>query len=164
NREVVRPVRNELTVRTVVPWSLGVRRGPDIDSQDRMIPRTTDPPVVRAHLVDPLGPTTPSLDDLGWHEAYTRIERVHGIACRYAAHLFGAGGSLDKLRAGNTEVVVVVDLVHRLGAEDLEHLVDHDVAAGVGVLARELHRRDVGVAELAADREQHGRRVHLALV
>ena len=61
------------------------------------------------------------------------------------------------------EVVVVVHLVHRLGAEDLEHLRDHDVAAGVGVLARQLHRGDVGVAELGADLEQHRRRVHLAL-
>src|SRR5712691_2951509 len=33
------------------------------------------------------------------------------------------------------EIVVVVHLVHRLGAEDLEHLVHYDVAAGVGVLA-----------------------------
>ena len=62
------------------------------------------------------------------------------------------------------EVVVVVHLVHRLGAEDLEHLRDHDVAAGVRVLAGELHRGDVGVAELAADLEEHRRRVHLALV
>ena len=62
------------------------------------------------------------------------------------------------------EVVVVVHLVHRLGAEDLEHLRDDDVAAGVGVLARQLHRGDVRVAELGADLEQHRRRVHLALV
>ena len=62
------------------------------------------------------------------------------------------------------EVVVVVHLVHRLGAEDLEHLGDHDVAAGVRVLAGQLHRGDVRVAELRADLEQHRRRVHLALV
>ena len=61
------------------------------------------------------------------------------------------------------EVVVVVHLVDRLGAEDLEHLGDHDVAAGVGVLARQLHRGDVGVAQLGADLEEHRRRVHLAL-
>ena len=61
------------------------------------------------------------------------------------------------------EVVVVVHLVRRLGAEDLEHLVDDDVAAGVGVVACELHRRDVRLAELRADLEQHRRRVHLAL-
>jgi hypothetical protein len=40
------------------------------------------------------------------------------------------------------EVVVVVHLVHRLDAEDLEHLVHHDVAACVGVLGGELHRGD----------------------
>src|SRR5581483_11614001 len=62
------------------------------------------------------------------------------------------------------EVVVVVHLVHRLGAEDLEHLVDHDVATGVRVLAGQLHRRDVGVAELAAGLEEDRRRVHLAVV
>ena len=62
------------------------------------------------------------------------------------------------------EVVVVVHLVRRCGAEDLEHLVADDVAAGVGVLARELHRRDVRLAELGTDLEQDRRRVHLALV
>jgi cell division protease FtsH len=49
------------------------------------------------------------------------------------------------------EVVVVVHLVHRLGAEDLEHLRDHDVTAGVGVLTGQLHRRDARLAELRAD-------------
>ena len=62
------------------------------------------------------------------------------------------------------EVVVVVHLVLGLRAEDLEHLVDDDVAAGVGVVARELHRRDVRLAELRADLEQDRRRVHLALL
>ena len=50
------------------------------------------------------------------------------------------------------------------GAEDLEHLVDHGVATGVRVLAGELHRRDVRLAELGVDLEEHRRRVHLALV
>ena len=62
------------------------------------------------------------------------------------------------------EVVVVVHLVHRLGAQDLEHLGDDDVATGVGVLAGELHRGDVRLAELGVDLEQDRRRVHLALV
>ena len=62
------------------------------------------------------------------------------------------------------EVVVVVHLVRRLGAEDLEHLRDDGVAARVRVCARELHRRDIGLAELRAGLEQDGRRVHLALV
>ena len=61
------------------------------------------------------------------------------------------------------EVVVVVHLMDRVGAEDLEHLGDDDVAAGVRVLAGELHRLDVRVAELGAELEQHRRRVHLAL-
>ena len=62
------------------------------------------------------------------------------------------------------EVVVVVHLVDRLGAEDLEHLRDHDVAAGVRVVACQLHRRPRRLAELGVDLEEHGRRVHLALV
>src|SRR5206468_10383579 len=62
------------------------------------------------------------------------------------------------------EVVVVVHLVDRLGAEDLEHLRDHDVTAGIGVLAGQLHRGDVAVAELRSHFEQDGRRVHLALI
>ena len=50
------------------------------------------------------------------------------------------------------------------GAEDLEHLVDNGVATGVRVLAGELHRRDVRLAELGVDLEEHRRRVHLTLV
>jgi hypothetical protein len=61
------------------------------------------------------------------------------------------------------EVVVVVDLVHRLGTEDPENLGDDDVAAGVGVLARELHRGDVRLAELGVGGEERRRRVHVAL-
>ena len=61
------------------------------------------------------------------------------------------------------EVVVVVHLVHRLGRKDVEHRADDDVATGVGVLAGELHRRDVGVTELGTELEKHRRRVHLAL-
>jgi hypothetical protein len=60
--------------------------------------------------------------------------------------------------------VVVVDVVRRLCADDFEHLCDDDVAARVRVLAGELHRRDVRLAELGADLEQHGRRIHFALV
>jgi tRNA-splicing ligase RtcB len=51
-------------------------------------------------------------------------------------------------------VVVVVHLVHDLGAEDLEHLVHHHVAAGIRVLESQLHRHDVRLTELAVDREE----------
>src|SRR5438552_9967876 len=61
------------------------------------------------------------------------------------------------------EVVVVVYLARRFGAEDLEHLRNHDVPARVGVLTCELHRRHVGAAQLRADLEQNRRRVHLPL-
>src|SRR2546423_11839406 len=50
----------------------------------------------------------------------------------------------------------------RLRAQDVEHLADHDVATGVRVLTRELHRGDVRITQLRADLEQHRRRVHLA--
>ena len=60
--------------------------------------------------------------------------------------------------------MVVVHVVHGLGAEDVEHLRHDDVAAGVGVVAGQAHRRDVGLSELGVDLEQHRRRVHLALV
>ena len=60
------------------------------------------------------------------------------------------------------EVVVVVHLVHGLGAEDLEHLPNDDVAARVGVRAGQLHRSDVGLGQLGAQLEEDGRRVHAA--
>ena len=59
--------------------------------------------------------------------------------------------------------MVVVDLVRRARAEDLEHLRDDDVAARVGVLAGEVHRRDVVLAERRVGVQQHRRRVHLAV-
>src|SRR5215213_5122569 len=58
------------------------------------------------------------------------------------------------------EVVVVVDLVGRLGTEDAEHLLDDDVATRIGVLARQLHRRDVRLPELRVELEQDRRRGH----
>jgi hypothetical protein len=61
------------------------------------------------------------------------------------------------------EVVVVVNLVDGLGAEDLQHRRDDDVASGIRVVAGELHRGHVRLAELGADLEEHGRGVHLAL-
>ena len=61
------------------------------------------------------------------------------------------------------EVVVVVDFVHGSRAEDAEDVVDHDVASRVGVLPGQRHRFDVGLAELAVDRQEHRRRVHLPL-
>ena len=61
------------------------------------------------------------------------------------------------------EVVVVVHLADCVGPEDLEHLRDDDVAPRVGVLARELHRRDVGLAELGAGLEEHRWSVHLTV-
>lgn len=55
------------------------------------------------------------------------------------------------------EVVVVVNLVADLGAEDLQHFVNDDVTAGVRVLACEGHRLDVGLTELGVDAEQDRR-------
>src|SRR4051812_39144036 len=68
--------------------------------------------------------------------------------------------AVDLLAPG--EVVVVVDGVDVAGAEDLQHALDDDVAPRVGVLAGELHRLDVRLAQRGVLVEQHRRRVHLA--
>jgi len=58
---------------------------------------------------------------------------------------------------------MVVHLIARLGAEDLEHLLHDDVAPGVGVLPGELHRRHVFLPAPIVQRQQLGRAVHRAV-
>ena len=48
------------------------------------------------------------------------------------------------------EVVMVVDALHGLGLQDLQHAIDHPVAARVGVLAGDAHRRKVIIGERRA--------------
>ena len=59
------------------------------------------------------------------------------------------------------EVVVVVDLVVGLGAEDPQDPVDDPVAPRVGIVAGEPHRLEIPLAELGLEREQGRRGVHL---
>src|SRR4051794_22512289 len=60
-------------------------------------------------------------------------------------------------------VVVIVHLVGRRRAEDLEHLRDDRIAPRIGIFAGQGHRLDVGLPELAVDAEEDRRAVHLAL-
>ena len=61
---------------------------------------------------------------------------------------------------------IIVVVVHHVGdraADDLAHPLDHPFAAGVGIPAGQLHRRDVAAAEFAI-LVDHGRRnVHAVL-
>jgi hypothetical protein len=94
----------------------------------------------------------------------TRIGvRVDLVSLDDLVHPLGTLFRRDYLVARDAEVVVVVDLVGGGRAEDLQHLVDDDVAARVGVLARERHRRDVVAPELGVGAQEHRRRVHLAV-
>src|SRR4051794_8649692 len=60
------------------------------------------------------------------------------------------------------EVVRVVDRVDLTGAENLQDALDDDVATRPRVLARKVHRLDVGLPELGVLVQQHRRGVHLA--
>jgi hypothetical protein len=49
------------------------------------------------------------------------------------------------------EVVMVVHALHGLGLQDLQHAIDHPVAARVGVFTGDAHRRQVIIGERRAE-------------
>ncbi len=55
---------------------------------------------------------------------------------------------------------MVVDAQFVARAEDAQHPVDDPVAAGVRILAGDVHRREVGVGERGSERNRRGPRVH----
>ena len=57
-------------------------------------------------------------------------------------------------------IVVVVNHVGDLAADDPTHALDHPFAAGIGVAPGELHRRDVTPSDLAVLVDDGGRHVH----
>ncbi len=60
-------------------------------------------------------------------------------------------------------VVVVVHGVDDLTADDLAHALDHPLAAGIGILARQRHGRDVLAAEITVLMQDAGRHVDAIL-
>src|SRR4029077_5386642 len=58
------------------------------------------------------------------------------------------------------EVVMVVDAEVVARAEDAQHAVDDPVAAGVRVLACDVHRGEVRIGERRSKLNRRGRRVH----
>ena len=59
--------------------------------------------------------------------------------------------------------MVVVDAVRLGAADDLADALAHPLAAGIGVAAGELHRRDVALADLARLVDHRRRNVHAVL-
>src|SRR2546421_11757912 len=61
------------------------------------------------------------------------------------------------------EIVMVVNFIEHLGAENLSYTRAHPIATGVGVSAGQLHGRDVVLPFVAAGIERYRRRVHVVL-
>src|SRR3954452_2818522 len=173
-------MRGEHVVEALVDLRRLVRRAaPQLDALPAQ-------PVLHRAPVHQPGPVLPALRLPARHDAAGAVDggvdEVGGVGAlddhRRVAHrradeplLTGEGrraalahhpavDAVDVLGPG--EVVMVVDRLDLPCPEDVEHPLDDDVAARIGVLARKLHRLDVGLAELGVLMQQHRRRVHLA--